>query len=133
MPSRANSKQPGSTIFIKRDFFSALTDLVSHMVSPRSRRNMSGSGGPLPPQRHAIIDQSLAEFDLHLFEAAQPSVDVPAGTLERSGQGHRVSSRLGGGAGGVRPDDEPRVAEKAHAAQYRVPRGGVDDCLQKRL
>jgi hypothetical protein len=33
----------------------------------------------------------------------------------------------------VRPDDERRVAEKAHAAEYRARRRDIDDCLEKRL
>jgi hypothetical protein len=88
---------------------------------------------PSSPERHAVLDQPPAELDLHLFEAAQAGVDVPARPFERSRQGHRVSSRLGGGAGRVRPDDERRVAKKAHAAEYRARRDHVDDCLQKRL
>ena len=97
------------------------------------RQNMSCSGSPPPPERHAIIDQSPAERDLHLFEAAQAGVDVPARPLERPRQGHRVSSRLGGGAGRVRPDNERRIAKKAYAGDYRARRDHVDDCLQKRL
>jgi hypothetical protein len=80
---------------------------------------MSRLGGPPPPERHAVIDQPSAELDLHLLEAAQAGVDIPAGLLERARQSYRVSSRLGGGAGRVRADDERRVAEKAHAAEDR--------------
>src|SRR6202048_980877 len=85
-------------------------------------QNTSRSGGPPSAQRHAVIDQPPAELDLHLFEAAQAGVDIPARPLERSRQGHRVSSRLSGGTGRVRPDDERRVAEKAHAAEDRARR-----------
>src|SRR5258708_3301601 len=86
-----------------------LPDLVSHAILPRPGRNMSSSGGPSSPQRHAVIDQPPAELDLPLFEAAQAGVDIPAGPLERSRQGRRIPSRLGGGAGRVRPDDERSV------------------------
>jgi hypothetical protein len=78
------------------------------------------------------MDQPPAELDLHLFEAAQAGVDVPFRPLERSRQRHRVSGRLGGGAGGVRPNNERRVAEKAHAAEDRARRDHVDDCLVSR-
>jgi len=90
------------------------------------------SDGPPSPQRHAVIDQSPAELDLHLFEAAQAGVDIPAGPLERSRQRRCVSSCLSGGTGRVRPDDERRVAEKAHAAEDRARRDHVDDCLVSR-
>src|SRR5260370_16460358 len=95
--------------------------------------NTSRSGGPPSPQRHAISDQSPAEFDLHLFEAAQAGLDVPAGPLERSRQRRRVSSRLGGRATRVRPDDERRVAEEAHPADDRAPPSPLHARLPKRL
>ena len=48
----------------------AVPALVNHTISPRPRRSTPGSGGPPSPERHAVIDQSSAELDLHLFEAA---------------------------------------------------------------
>src|SRR6266478_7947459 len=58
------------------------------------RRNTSRSGGPPPPQRHAVVDQSSAKLDLHLLEAPQAGVDIPASPLERARQRRRVSRRL---------------------------------------
>src|SRR5580704_6355416 len=91
-----------------------ISSAIRSLLAPSE---LSRSGGPPSPERHAVIDQPPAELDLHLFEAAQPGVDVPFRPLERSRQRHRVSGRLGGGAGRVRPDDERRIAKKAHAAE----------------
>ena len=61
---------------------------------PAPPRNTPRSGGPPSPERHTVIDQPPAELDLHLFEAAQAGVDVPAGPLERPRQRRRVLSCL---------------------------------------
>src|SRR6266446_5186219 len=64
----------------------AVPDLVSHAIPPRPVGTTSRSGGPPPPQRHAVVDQSSAKLDLHLLEAAQAGVDIPASPLERARQ-----------------------------------------------
>src|ERR1700732_3900492 len=106
MPEEANNPHLGV----------AVPDLVSHtiLLAPIGTRRAQ-SDGPPSPESHAVIDQSPAELDLHLFETAQAGVDVPASPLERARQHRRVSCGLGGGAGRMRADDECRVAEKTHA------------------
>ena len=76
------------------------------------RQNSSRSGGPPSPERHAAIDQARPSSICISSKLLRAGVDVPARSLERSRQRHRVSGRLGGGAGRVRPDDERRIRQE---------------------